>query len=568
MSAHNLKPIKIMKTKRLFLTTTAMSVALCSMAAQEYRTVPSRVTDATVFFNGAELTHTARAQLSRGENQIVIEGLSPYIDANSLKIKVSDNVVVASSEFSVDYLKSARDVTPLLKELQAKIAAKNEELGKVEVDIRINDNMISLLREGITKNVSGSEKGLGTDELKKTLDYYKSKSEELESEKVALNNRRNTLRAELQTLQNQYNQESVKGNKTSGVLRLNLSSPKDVNASFEVVYYTSNAGWEPYYDINITNTDKPVSIIAKSKVKQTTGLDWEKVKLTLSTSVPNNGKVAPLFNAWFLKPIVMESWISSGNPVDAGKIRIRGISSVASEDAVQNSYSYKESAESQIVLSESTMQDYIVANDNELNVTYAIELPYTIPGNGKEQNIDLMVKETSAEYKYYATPKLDTRTYLIAEIGDWQKLGLLSGVANLTYDGTYVGQTYIDASSTSEKLTLTLGTDARVAVKREKLQDFSSTRTIGSDIQQVFTYRITVKNNQTRPVKLVTKDQYPISTQKNIEVTLRTKETTKWTANVEQLGVVTWEEELAPGESKTYDISYSVKYPKSIKLNL
>lgn len=549
-----------MNIKRLFMTTTALTVALCSLAAQDYRTVQSKVTDATVFFNGAELTHTAKAPLMKGENQIVIEGLSPYVDINSLKIKVSDNVVVASSEFSVDYLKSAKDMTPVLKELSDKIAAKNEELGKVEVDIRINDNMISLLKEGITKNVSGSDKGLGTDELKKTLDYYKSKSEELEGEKVSLNNLRTKLRVEVQTLQNQYNQESVKGNKTSGVLRLNLSSPKEVNASFAVVYYTSNAGWEPYYDINIANTEKPVSIIAKSRVRQTTGLDWEKVKLTLSTSIPNNGKVAPLFSAWFLYPM-QEARLSAQK------------ASVSREMMMQNSYSYDEVAVEEKMADyaypeQSTMQNYIVTNDNELNVTYAIELPYTIPGNGKEQNIDLMIKETQAEYKYYATPKLDTRTYLIAEIGDWQKLGLLSGTANVTYDGTYVGQTFIDASSTTEKLTLTLGTDARVAVKREKLQDFSSTRTIGSDIQQVFTYRITVKNNQTRPVKLVTKDQYPISTQKNVEVTLRTKETTKWTANVENLGVLTWEEELAPGETKTYDISYSVKYPKTVKLNL
>lgn len=543
---------------------TAMSVVtLFSLAAQDYRTVQSKVTDATVFFNGAELTHTAKAQLVKGENQIVIEGLSPYVDINSLKIKVSDNVVVASSEFSVDYLKSARDMTPVLKELTDKIALKNEELGKVEVDIRINDNMISLLKEGITKNVSGSETGLGTDELKKTLDYYKSKSEELEGTKVSLNTLRTKLRAEIQTLQNQYNQESVKGNKTSGVLRLNLSSPKEVNASFSVVYYTSNAGWEPYYDINIAGTDKPVAIIAKSKVSQTTGLDWEKVRLALSTSIPNNGKVAPLFSAWFLYPM-QEARVSGARMSKEMMIQ----NSYSYEDEKVTSFDYVEYTEDDIVLSQSTMQNYMVANDNELNVTYAIDLPYTIPGNGKEQNIDLMTKETQAEYKYYATPKLDTRTYLIAEIGDWQKLDLLSGAANVTYDGTYVGQTFIDASSTSEKLTLTLGTDARVAVKREKLQDFSSTRTVGSDIQQVFTYRITVKNNQNRPVKLVTKDQYPISTQKNIEVTLRTKETTKWTANVEDLGVVTWEEELAPGETKTYDISYSVKYPKTVKVNL
>lgn len=540
----------------------AMVVPAAAVMASDRKAVASVVTEANVFFNGAELTHIARAQLEAGANEITIEGLSPYIDMNSLRIKVSDNVVVAASEFSVDYINTAREQKPMLAELEKKIAGKTAQIEKVDIDRRINENMLTMLREGIAKNVSGSEKGLGTDELKKTLDYYKSKSEELEAERAKLNTARAELQKELDGLRNQYNQESVKGSKTSGILRLNLSSPAVVNAAFSITYFTPQAGWVPYYDINIASTDKPVKIIARSKVFQTTGLDWDKVKLTLSTAQPSSGNVAPLFSAWFLQPAVQ-------HPRATGR---EGSSMKMAGMAVQNTYSYNEEvmeiAADAPIMEQSTMERYVTASDNDLNVTYQIDMPYSIPGNGKEQRIDLLTTEATAQYKYYATPKLDSRTYLIAEIADWQKLGLLSASANITYDGTYIGETYIDASSTNEKLTLTLGTDARVSVKREKLQDFSSSRTLGGDVQQVFTYRITVKNNQNRTVKLVTKDQYPISTQKNIDVTLRTKETTKWTANVEELGVITWEDELAPGETKVYEISYSVKYPKDMKLNL
>jgi len=76
-----------------------------------------------------------------------------------------------------------------------------------------------------------------------------------------------------------------------------------------------------------------------------------------------------------------------------------------------------------------------------------------------------------------------------------------------------------------------------------------------------------VKNNQNRKIKMVLKDQYPISTQKKIEVTLL-KETTRWTFNKEDVGVITWEEDFDAGETKIYQISYSVKYPKDMKLNL
>jgi len=301
-------------------------------------------------------------------------------------------------------------------------------------------------------------------------------------------------------------------------------------------------------------------IVGKSKVRQTTGLDWERVKLRLSTATPSNGKVAPLFSTWFLEPI---------RPV------VRA-THASSRMMMQNSYSYDMEvlaapamAEERVVVDavQLSMDDYVTQSEQVMNVVYSIDLLYTIPGNGKEQSIELQRKEATAEYKYYCAPKLDTETYLLAELLDWEKLELLSGRANLTYDNTYVGDTHIDASSTQAKLGLTLGTDKRVTVKREKLQDYSSTRFLGNDVQQVFTYKLTVKNNQNRPVKMVLKDQYPISTQRNIEVTLR-RETTPWSAHNEDVGVITWEEELGAGETKVYQISYGVKYPRELKLNL
>jgi len=213
------------------------------------------------------------------------------------------------------------------------------------------------------------------------------------------------------------------------------------------------------------------------------------------------------------------------------------------------------------------MDNYVQQTENHINMLYEINLPYSIPGNGKIMNIELKNQEIPAEFKYYSAPKLDIATYLLAEIADWQKLNLLSGKANITYDGTYVGETFIDASSTQEKLALTLGSDKRVAVKREKLNEFSTTRFVGSETRQTLTYQITVRNNQNVAIKMTLKEQYPISTQEEIKVELL-KETTPPTFNMTDTGVVTWEFELQPGEQKVFKISYMVKYPKGKTVNL
>lgn len=608
-----------MKTKLVGLLALVLTVLSVQAQDKDKKTIKAKLNESTVFFQGAELTHSASSALLKGENEIWIEGLSPNIDKNSLKIKATRGVVVSSYEFSVDYLSSSKAGNSVTKRLQDSIDYYQDRLKQLETEMKINTELKGLLQKGTDKNVSGSEKGLGIDELVKTMEYYKTKSAELENIQTANVKKKDKLTKDIDRLKKQLNQESTKNNKTSGVLKLTLAAPLAVTSDFTISYYTAAASWAPYYDVNIESTDKPIKIAMKAKVRQVTGLDWDKVKFTLSTATPSNGKVAPLFSTWFLDFVYAQvrhkadkemmqnaySYAEMAVPmkqeeVAKSEIRIRGTGSVNQSVAplyivdgepVDESYIgsldpnmikdmqvlkdasstaiYGSRASNGVVVitTKSSMDDYISVSDNQMNMVYNIDLPFSVPGNGKEQSIDLQTKETPAEYKYYCAPKLDTETYLLAEISDWQNLNLLSGKANITYDGTYVGESYIDANSTHAKLTLTLGTDKRVAVKREKLQDYSSTKFLGNDVKQVFTYKLTVKNNQTKPVKMVLKDQYPRSTQKNIEVELL-KDTTPWTANKEETGVITWEETLQAGETKVYQISYSVKYPKGSNLNL
>ncbi|MEI9946691.1 MAG: DUF4139 domain-containing protein [Chitinophagaceae bacterium] len=73
------------------------------------------------------------------------------------------------------------------------------------------------------------------------------------------------------------------------------------------------------------------------------------------------------------------------------------------------------------------------------------------------------------------------------------------------------------------------------------------------------TYEIIVKNNKLTDVNLLLKDQYPLSTIKEVEVKL--EDGGEAIIN-EETGVLTWKVDLKPGESKKFRFSYTVKYPK------
>lgn len=590
--------------KKIFFTV-FFSVLVLSMFADDEKTVTGKLESATIFPIGAELVHTAKIALVSGDNTVVVEGLSASIDINSLQINCSGGATIMGSEFSKDFLKK-EDLSPIARKLQDSIDLCNKEIAKCQVALETNKSLKGLLDEN--KSIKGTQNGLSVDELMKLMNYYKGKSVELETEKSDLNDKIAKTQERLRMLQNQLEQEKKKNDKISGRLTLKLVAPLSSTYNLKVSYYTLSAYWVPYYDIQATTVDQPIKMICKAKFMQTTGLDWQKVVLTLSTITPSSGKTAPVFNAWFLAFI---NNYSSPQRVYSGM--------------VQNSISYKKSNAFQdtkvaevrenipelpsvsyllegVVISQeeyasidpSLVQNvervvdssvkaqygissgqelvkinlktsFVTESESQMDVTYSIDLPYSLLGTGKEQSVTLRTIEVPAKFEFYCAPKLDQSTYLLAGIKDWAKYNLLPGEINITYDGTYSGKSYLDPNSTRDILHLTLGNDKRVVVKREKMQDFSSVKFLGNDKKQVFTYQLTVKNTKNTPVDMILKDQYPLSTEKTISVEVL--ETSNAHEN-EEVGTLTWEFPLQPGETKIFKVSYSVKYPKDRNLNL
>ncbi|MBS1573308.1 MAG: DUF4139 domain-containing protein, partial [Bacteroidetes bacterium] len=88
---------------------------------------------------------------------------------------------------------------------------------------------------------------------------------------------------------------------------------------------------------------------------------------------------------------------------------------------------------------------------------------------------------------------------------------------------------------------------------------------LGSNKIQTITYELTVKNNKSEPINIILKDQYPVSTNKEIEVNLLQG---KDGSVNEETGVITWTMQVASGKSEKRRMSYSVKYPKDKIVNI
>jgi uncharacterized protein (TIGR02231 family) len=112
----------------------------------------------------------------------------------------------------------------------------------------------------------------------------------------------------------------------------------------------------------------------------------------------------------------------------------------------------------------------------------------------------------------------------------------------------------------SDTLSLSLGTDNNITVKREKRKDFTSRKVIGANKTETFSFLISVRNNKASAVKLTVNDQVPVSSNSSITV-----EVTELTGGKHDIGTgkVRWDLELKPQEKKDMVLTYTVKYPKT-----
>lgn len=597
--------------QRFFFCIAACVLWVPVFAGEGPTVVPSSLQSVMVYRSGAQMFHSSRARLAQGNNELIIDDVSTTLDPASIRVSCSGNVTIMSVSFSKDYLQPEA-VSPGVKKLEDSVEVLVREQDRLKILGKSDEQALELLNSN--KNIGGSQNGVSAAELAKMMDYYRQQQVSIRSELAGYADKAARLRAIQANLQSQITEEEAKNTKTAGRILLQVLSPVAGAYDFSISYLTTAAHWEPAYDLKVTGSGDLLQLLYKARLVQSSGIDWKHVKLSLSTSLPSQGGNAPVLKAKFLRFAEAEGYgikyrdkvandvmafksvapgvALSGAPGADAELKLRGVASadklgkplyivdgsemndddygrldpktigdiqVIKGDQATSIYGARAASGVIIITLKNEMGDYVGISDNQLDVVFDIDIPYDIASNGKEQAVVLKEYKLPCTYQYFAAPVADKETYMLGQMQGWEKLNLLPGEASIMVEGTYIGRSFIDPRSVQDTLNLTLGQDKRIVVKREKVTDFSSVKFLGSNKKEVFTYEITVRNNKKEKVQLVLKDQYPISTDKDIEDELL--ESGGAEVNKET-GVLTWRMELGAGESRKVRISYSVKYPK------
>lgn len=502
------------------------------------------IKEVRIYQSGAMVSRTAKATLNPGIQEIVFDGLSPYINPQSILMKGTGDATILSVTFQTDYLKERKKSKELLK--------LEHELDSVGLRLQQSRNKIAVLNETqnlllANKSIGGANNGVLADELEPMVDYFIKKLAELKQDHLEETNKERKINEQLIRLQQQYQAMKAKNDLPTGNIIVRLNAGTRGMAGFEFSYVITNGvSWYAFYDLKAKDTKSPFELIYKAKVHQNSGEDWNQVRISLSTGNPSIGNDRPVLYPWMLnyyQPVVYQkSGVRGGNEPMAAPVMQEMIIAAGVQDKAADMKAVP-----------------VVMNQNALNSTFEILTPYTIPSDGQEYQVEIQKYEMAAEYNYVAIPKLDADAFLTAKITGWEDLSLSPGGANIYFDGAYVGESFINPAESNDTLEISLGRDKRIVVKREKLKDLSGNKLFGGNKERNLSYDITIKNGKREAISLILLDQVPVTMQKDIEVKIEELSGAEYNS---ETGEVKWKIQLPAGETTKKRLAFKVKYPK------
>lgn len=528
--------------KKLILLSLCLTVFTLHISADTEKDIKAILRNVTVYPDRAQLFLDASVEIPAGKSILSLGALSPYIDAQSIQVKGYGNFMILSVNHQNNYLQN-------LEELPEIKAIRNQIEG-LQLKIEDEKAAISVLKEKeaflvANRAILVKEASFTIEQLKNVMDLYTGNMEQVMMTILKKNRLIKEHEKQIALLQKQISDRTGKQQLPSGEISVTVSADKALSGRLTFSYVVSNAGWYPSYDIRADDITKPVTIFYKANLFQNTGVEWKNVKLSFSNATPWVSGNVPVLYPWF---------VDFYNP--SLPVMLRGTSSNAkrSEAPVM-----MEMASDMVAKAEEAAPVSVQKQTGQTSITFNVEIPYTISSDGKIQTIEIQRTTTSAEYKYLTIPKLSPMAYLTANISDWAEESLMGGEATLYFENTFVGKSYLNVNQLTDTLTLSLGTDNSILVKREKRQDYTSRRILGSNKTETYSFLISIRNNKTNPVRLTLQDQIPVSS--NSDITVETIELSGGKLN-NQSGQVKWDLELKPQETRQIILTYSVKYSK------
>ncbi len=515
----------------------------------------SDIKQVTVYRDRAYIERDVICKLKQGENNIIVQGLPNFIDANSLQIYSNDSLILQDIKLKLHSKPNISDqekqnIIDEIKKIESSIQTGKDKLYNLQETKQLFKKIFNNKHRLLQKS---SNELLEDTEIEKSLQFYNEKLNDIDSSIRKEDKEINKLTASLKILKDNVENLDYEDVITENRLHLVIFSDTDLETSIGFSYLTYNAWWKAFYDIRLNSEQKKVDIAYSAVINQETGEDWQNVELKLSTAQPQFAGNLPHISTWYVNVYNDSVYYDTYDDFD----------SVSSKE-VRKVEPPAEVVENNMPIAEATVENAATS------VVFNLQGHHTILANNEEHKVGITQLKLNPELEYSSVPKLNPMSYLTAKLENKSDFTLLKGKANIFLDNNFVSQSDMNFIAPNEEFEIYLGVDQNIKIEHKFVNRFTKTEGLLSKKNKVvFDYKILVENHKATDVKINIKDQIPVSQNNNIKVELinpNIKEDTDTLKHGED-GIIEWLISLDSKETKELDLKFSVEYPKDIEIS-
>lgn len=540
--------------------------------------VDSRIAKVTVYSDRAIVTRQAKVSVQAEPTEYRFAQLPGWVDEGSVRaatshgkildVSVERNFLARSSDEGFRKVEKAH--RELLRQIQALddelaiLESQKEHVGSIKVY-----SLDKLSTDAVTRDVKVSSYGevvdFVTEKLRATAKARRelqAKREELQPEVEASERRLEELRR-LTTLEQTTVTVTVEG-KTSQPATLSLS------------YATPGATWEPVHELRASKQHpEKVALTSFAVVTQTTGEDWRHADISFSTQSSSDAEQIPELEMLALgKPRETERRVTRTTTFSRAQQAyeqqnrhwnsLNQSASRKKADVQQFERFYESNLEYFERVQDKTVQIFQGLQRRGTTAHFVALEPGVVRSDGRPVRLPIGGKTIAATEQIVAAPEQSLNAALTLEMNNAVGQPLLPGRVSRYQDGAFLGVTDLDfvAPGESFKVFFRVADQVKLTRKLDRKQSSVERRTRH---RMKLSFVTTVENLGKRPVSLVLAERIPVSENTEIRVS-QVRITPKEATDAE--GIARFSITLAPGEKRTFGVSYQVDYPPSLILDV
>lgn len=509
------------------------------------------VTDVTVYPDRARVVCGGECVVAVGRQRLLLDDLPLALDADSLRVTGRGEARVRL--LSVDVVRQHFAEAPAVqvRELELAIVQVEGELRQLQDAQAGWQAQLSHL-DGLRGQTAVFAKGLARGQMtldgqRQLLAFWQEQDDgvrqqlrDLAGQQRRVHERLQKLRQDLDALRSAQPRQRFQAQVEIEVVAAGSFLPT-------VSYVVGMAGWQPLYDLRLRENGRFLHLTTLANVTQNSGQDWNGVALTVSTARPALNQRLPQLKPWYVDAFRPPQPLPRGGA-------LRSAAPMAAMEAAPAPMAMAKMADAEVVVAE--------VEEVGSAVVFRIPGPTTVPSDGSPHKTAVSDLRFPAKVDYLAVPRHTESVFRRAKVDNSGPSPLLAGQANLFVEDEFIGKTELAYTPMSGELSLLLGVEERVTVKREMVRREVDKRFMSDKRRLRYGYKMVLENLLETAVNVVVQDQIPVSRHEEIKIKL--EQVSPAVAEQTELNMLEWRLSLAAKETKTIVYEYAVEHPREM----